>query len=165
MTDPTKPDSVKSIEEILNIAEPKKRHRDTPLTPKIQRCGNFYLKGMSMRQAMIQAGYTEQYAETHCTDFFKNRKLIQYIRDRQKAVEEATLVDEVFVLNELKKIINDPSASLKDRNDAIKTLNDRITRSQEINAKLEEIKERNSNLAKEEDKNIIIKIEGLLNGN
>ena len=77
------------------------------LKPRMQKCGNLYLKGMSMRKAMIECGYSEQYAESHCTDFLKNRELMAYIRKRQKEEADVALADAIMVKKKLMELAND----------------------------------------------------------
>ena len=114
------------------------------MTPRMQKCGNLYLKGMSMRQAMIQSGYTEQYAESHCTDMLKNRELIKYIKDRQRDEAQVALADAIMVKKKLVALTehSDPYVALN----ALKQLDAHNEWMAELEAKFKQLEVAQSGL-------------------
>ena len=52
------------------------------MSPKQQKACNYYLQGMSMRQAMMKAGFSQAYADHNAAQFLKHRGMIAYIRNR-----------------------------------------------------------------------------------
>jgi phage terminase small subunit len=127
------------------------------MTPKLQKVCNFYLNGMSMREALLKAGYSDSYAEHNSTKFLHNREVIKYIKTRQKAEADASLVDAIYLLDQLKKIIDSPNSTNKEKSEALKILNDRLMRSAEIENKLKDIDSQKTNLTI--DFNIVTKDE------
>lgn len=85
------------------------------LTPKIIRAVEGYIHGKSMRQAMIDAGYSPKYCEGNVAvmRFLKNRLVIEYIRKRQAEQAEASNKDAAYIIKKLEHII--ASDSDKDR--------------------------------------------------
>ena len=92
------------------------------LTPKIIRAAEGYIRGKSMRQAMIDAGYSEKYCEGNVAvmRFLKNRLVIEYIRKRQAEQIAAANLDAAELIRHARRIIasDDP----KDRTKALELL-------------------------------------------
>lgn len=112
------------------------------MKPKLQKVCNFYLSGMSMREALIKAGYSDAYASHNSSKFLHNRSVMAYIRERQKEIEDAALADDIFLRADLKRIIKDPQSTPYDKAEARKLLEKMNGRDKEIAAKLKEIEER-----------------------
>ena len=63
-------------------------NRRVNLTPKQQKVCQMYLKGMSMREALIAAGFSESYAKHMAYKFLKRRNVVEYIRKEQKLLHD-----------------------------------------------------------------------------
>ena len=63
-------------------------NRRVILTPKQQKVCQMYLKGMSMREALIAAGFSEGYAKHNAYKFLKRRNVVEYIRKEQKLLHD-----------------------------------------------------------------------------
>lgn len=109
------------------------------MSPKLQKVCNFYLSGMSMREALLKAGYSDGYASHSSSKFLHNREVQKYIRERQQAEAEAALADDIFLLDDLKRIIKDPNAFPLEKVEARKLLEKIIGRNKEIEAKFKSI--------------------------
>lgn len=83
-----------------------------PMTPKQQKAANYYLSGMSMRQAMLKAGYNESYAGEQAPQFLKHRGMIEYIRQRQQDEADAELADAVYTKKKLMELVESPDADV-----------------------------------------------------
>lgn len=92
-----------------------------------------------MREALLKAGYSDSYASHNSTKFLHNREVQRYIRERQKQVEEAELVDAQFLLDNLKKIISDPQATLREKAEAMKILDSHLEWNKAIESRLKEL--------------------------
>jgi phage terminase small subunit len=105
------------------------------LTPKMQNVCLLYLKGMSMRQALLQAGYTESFALHHASKFLKSRACQKFIRERQAQAAEAALADVDFIKRNLMQLAESPDPQI--RLAAIKQLDAHIEWKEELAAKRE----------------------------
>ena len=56
-------------------------------TKQIKAC-QYYIDGMSMRQAMIKAGYNETYASHNASQFLANKGIIKFIKAEQAKLVE-----------------------------------------------------------------------------
>lgn len=92
------------------------------LTPKMIQACEAYLRGKSMREAMLEAGYSPKYVEGNVAvmRFLKNRLIIEYLRKRKKQHAEVADIDAQYILARLKHIIL--SDSDKDRTKAVELL-------------------------------------------
>lgn len=109
------------------------------LTPKQQTVCNLYLTGMSMRAAMMQAGYDEKYATQNLFTFYKNRDVQAYLRMRLKEFADAARADDAFLLKNLTDIICDPTSDRIERIEARKLLEKINTRNKELAVRLKEV--------------------------
>jgi hypothetical protein len=82
------------------------------LTPKMIKACEGYIRGRSMREAMIEAGYAKTYVEGTVATmrFFKNRQVIEYIRKRQDQIAKAASLDASECIEAARRIVadNDP---------------------------------------------------------
>lgn len=83
-----------------------------PMTPKQQKVANYYLSGMSMRQAMLKAGYNESYAGHQAPQFLKHKGMIEYIRKRQQDEADAQLADAVYTKKKLLELCESPDSEV-----------------------------------------------------
>lgn len=92
------------------------------LTPRMIRAAEAYIRGMSMREAMIKAGYTSDYASepNHVACFLKSRQVIKYIRNRQQQIAEAESLDKSELVKMARAIIADGDP--RDRSKALELL-------------------------------------------
>jgi phage terminase small subunit len=69
---------------------------------------------MSMREALLKAGYSDSYASHNSSKFLHNRECQRYIRQRQKEEADATLANAIMVKNKLVALTqhNDPYVAL-----------------------------------------------------
>lgn len=120
--------------------------KNDKLLPKARLACNYYLRGMSVKQAMLKAGYAESYCadSTHQMNFLKNRLVQTYLRERQEEFADFEETDKAKIAQYLKHIIKDDDA--KDRSKAVE-LYMRLT---------SPISE---NITKEDVKGIVINIE------
>jgi phage terminase small subunit len=109
------------------------------MSPKQQMACNFYLQGMSMRQAMIKAGFSPVYADHNAAQFLKHRGMIEYIRARQKDVADTQLADAIFVRKKLIELTNDPDSRV--RLQAVKQLDEHNKWMQELEVKLKQLED------------------------
>jgi phage terminase small subunit len=109
------------------------------MTPKQQRVCNFFLSGMTMRKALSACGYSEAYADHMSIKYLKNREVIAYIKERQKAEADAALADAICVKDNLLKIIKDPTSTKKEKSDALKILDQHNEWNKELLLRLDEI--------------------------
>lgn len=126
------------------------------LSIKQQRACNYYLSGISMRKSLVMAGYSKSYADHVGILFLKSKKVIEYIRRRQKEEADAALTDAIFIKSKLKKLCEheDPNVCL----DALKQLDNHNKWVKELENKLKEIEE-----GKSEAKSIQININEIKN--
>ena len=124
-----------------------------PMTPKQQKTANFYLKGMSMRQAMLKAGYNESYAGSQAPQFLKNRGMIEYIRQRQQDEADAELADAIYTKKKLMDLVasGDPELAIP----ALKLLDAHNKWQAELEAKFAEIENK---IKEPNDSSIVINI-------
>jgi phage terminase small subunit len=109
-----------------------------------------YISGKSMRQALLEAGYSESTAAHNSFHFFKNREVIKFIRDRQLEVEKAIFIDQAYVSNALYKIANMNGVAEKDKNAALKIIQDHLDHQAEIKMRLQEVEAKVASLKQQE---------------
>ena len=92
------------------------------LTPRMIKACENYIRGMSIREAMLKDGYHSDYASEpkHCVAFLKSRQVIKYIRDRQQQIAEAESLDKSELVKAARKIIQDGDP--RDRTKALELL-------------------------------------------
>ena len=97
----------------------KKRH---VLTPKAKMTCEYYLRGMSAREAMLKAGYAESYCcdQRNVARFLKTRTVIAYLRGRQEEIAEAESIDKSKLIKYAQHILKDDDN--KDRTKALELL-------------------------------------------
>ena len=109
------------------------------LSGKQQLFAEGILKGLSYRDAALQAGYGEQYVSKNSAQMMKNRKLIQYIRLRIQQKADAISADADFALSRLKQNANNPQATVKEQNEALKILLDHLSFLKELDVKMKSL--------------------------
>lgn len=110
------------------------------LTPKARNACELYLKGKSIKQAMLSAGYAKSYVEgpVACMRFFKNRCVVDYIRQRQEELSKANAIDQSKLIKYAEHILDDDDS--RDRTKALELLMRMVTNLPE-NIKNEDIKQ------------------------
>ena len=92
------------------------------LTPKQVKACEGFIRGMSMRAAMVASGYNPSYCDgvAHVMRFLKNREIVRYIKARQSQIAEAEQLDKSELVKYARAIVadNDP----KDRSKAVELL-------------------------------------------
>lgn len=109
------------------------------MRPNIQKVCNFYLGGMSMRQALVAAGYSESYADHHSLKFLKNKEVMTYIRARQKDEADAALADAIYTRTRLMDIVADKTATNREKIEALRALDAHNKWMSELDARLKEL--------------------------
>jgi phage terminase small subunit len=127
------------------------------MSPKLQKVCNYYLQGMSMREALIKAGYSDAYASHMSSKFLHNRECQRYIRARQKDEADAAMVDRIYLLKNLQRIIDRPGVEERDKNAALKIMNEYISKQDEIKAKIDVAEKQLDAAPKESQINITFK--------
>jgi len=107
------------------------------ITPKQQKVCEYYLKGMSMRQALLQSGYSDSYATHMAVKFLHSRAICEYLRKRQEEIAKASTIDITYVYRELSKIIDRPGEETKDKVAALKVLKEALNETLALTAKIE----------------------------
>ena len=107
------------------------------MSPKLQKVCNYYLKGMSMREALLKAGYSDAYASHNSSKFLHNRSVQKYIRERQKEEADAELANAITIKNKLLELSkhSDPYVALT----ALKQLDAHNEWMAELEAKLKSL--------------------------
>jgi phage terminase small subunit len=94
--------------------------RSFPMKPRIQKVCNFYLSGLSMRESLLKAGFSDSYASHNSHKFLKSREVVKYIRQRQQDEANVALADGIFVKKKLLELSEDKDPKV--RLEAIKQL-------------------------------------------
>ena len=92
------------------------------LSPKeIQACEN-YLRGMSLRKALLAAGYSPNYCEgnAHLFNWLKRRHICSYIRQRQVELSKSYTLDKAELIKYARHILQ--SDDPRDRTKALEIL-------------------------------------------
>lgn len=129
------------------------------MSPKLQRVANYYLSGLSMRESLLKVGYSDAYAGHNATKFLKNREVIAYIKERQKAEADAALADAIFIKDNLMKIIKDPNSTTREKTEALKTLDNHNEWNKLLESKLNDIEHKQESQKVTIDFNIVKKDE------
>jgi phage terminase small subunit len=72
-----------------------------------------YLKGANLRQALLQAGYSEAYALHHASKFLRSRAVQKFIRERQAQAAQADLADLEFIKYGLFELAESPDPAIR----------------------------------------------------
>jgi phage terminase small subunit len=92
------------------------------LSPKEIKACEGYLRGLSLRKALLEAGYSSNYCEgnAHLFNWLKRRHICSYIRQRQLQIATAESLDKSELIKVARHIIasDDP----KDRAKALELL-------------------------------------------
>ena len=123
------------------------------MSPKQQKVCRYYLEGMSMRLALIKAGFSDAYASHNAAKFLHSREVMEYIRKRQKELEDAELADMKFVRRKLMEIAEKRGIEERDAIAATRALGDMIIEMEKLQAKIKEIE-----VAKESPKEFVINL-------
>jgi hypothetical protein len=109
------------------------------LSGKQQLFAEGILKGLSYKDAALQAGYGEQYVSKNSAQMMKCRKLVQYIRLRIQQKANAISADADFALSRLKENANNPQATIREQNDALKILLEHLSFLKELDVKMKSL--------------------------
>lgn len=109
------------------------------MKPKLQMVCNYYLQGMSVRQALLKVGYSDAYASHNAGKFLKNKEVITYIRNRQADEAAVALADATFVKKRLMELAESPDPQISAL--AIKQLDHHLEWKEELLAKLAAIEQ------------------------
>lgn len=86
------------------------------------------LRKKNQRQAAINAGYSSKSADSQASQLLKNPKVIAYLEEREKLLEQDLrrefLFDALEARNILYSIMNEPEANFRDRLNAAKVFLD-----------------------------------------
>lgn len=96
------------------------------------------LKGLSYKDAALQAGYEAHYVAKNSRQMMKCRKLLHYIRGRIKEKADAISADANFALSRLKQNANNTQATIKEQNEALKILLEHLNYNKELDLKMQE---------------------------
>jgi hypothetical protein len=112
--------------------------KDT-LSGKQQLFAEGLLKGLSYKDAAIQAGYEAHYVAKNSRQMMKCRKLLHYLRSRIQQKADAISADADFALSRLKANANNPNATIKEQNEALKILLEHLNYFKELDIKLKSL--------------------------
>lgn len=74
------------------------------LSQRMKKAANFYLRGMSKKQAMIEAGYSESMANTSANKVFEHPEVEKILKKSQKIASARSQVDLDWIVEKLKSI-------------------------------------------------------------
>jgi len=105
----------------------------------INACEN-YLKGMPLRKALLEAGYSPNYCEgnAHLFNWIKRRHICSYIRQRQLEIAQLCNTDKAYVVTKLKHIVD--SDDPKDRTKALELLDRLVVPKEPNELRVEDVK-------------------------
>jgi phage terminase small subunit len=124
------------------------------MRPKLQRVCNLFISGVSMREALLQSGYSDSYASHNASKFLHNRECQRYIRARQEEMAKAALANAVFVENKLLELAANPDARIALK--AIEQLDRHHEWMKELDVKYKALEQEPD---KQEQKSIVINIQ------
>lgn len=110
------------------------------MSPKeIIACEN-YLKGMSLKKALVAAGYSETYIEgpLHLFRWLKRRHICAYIRQRQTQLAKLFNKDKAYLVEKLEEIIDESNP--RDRVQALLLLERLVVPKELSDLKIEDVK-------------------------
>jgi phage terminase small subunit len=92
------------------------------MTPKLIKVCNFYLEGMSVREALLKAGYSDAYASHMGSKFLNNREVQSYLREQMKLQQDYINYKHKDFFKFLKSKIEDPLVDEKQKVEYAKLL-------------------------------------------
>lgn len=106
---------------------------------EIMACEN-YLKGMSLRKALLAAGYSPNYCDgnPHLFNWIKRRHICEYLRERQKQIVKVFNKDKGYIISKIEHILEDDNP--KDRVQALLLLERMVVPKEMEEYKKEDVK-------------------------
>lgn len=92
------------------------------MTPKLIKVCNFYLEGMSVREALLKSGYSDAYASHMSSKFLNNREVQKYLREQMQMQQEYADYKHKNFFKFLKGKLDDPTVDEKHKVEYAKLL-------------------------------------------